>query len=395
MSQHLIIWLHGEGHATHWAQVSAGTVDGPYEIRGAEDDLAKHAKEAHRVWALVPTQKVLVSGVQLPQTTGARLLKAVPFALEDQLADDVDSYHFAIGEKLPGGQHQVAAVAHADMRAWQEELDRLGVGADFLVSEGLLLPVENDAISILVAEDTAVLRTAADRIFALDFAEVGLVLELEGGEQQHHVYGDASRVPDLGRADKITPVRDWRSWLAQQAPAAPSLNLLSGDYVSKRADGSTAWKVFTWAAVAAAIAVGIGVTASYIEAQRLTRQLDEINQSSQQVLLRVAPNTQRIVDARQQMEMLLEQKTGAASGGGLLDLLVAIGPNISADKQLEIRSMQYRDNTLLLQLHAPALPNVERIRQSIDRKSGITASLESSNRTDNGISVRIRVSRSA
>src|SRR5512139_927942 len=63
--------------------------------------LEQAATEApgRKVVVLVPGTDVLLSEPELPPKNAAKLAQIVPFALEEQLASDVETLHFAIGKR--------------------------------------------------------------------------------------------------------------------------------------------------------------------------------------------------------------------------------------------------------------------------------------------------------
>ncbi len=70
------------------------------------DTLSGVAREAAgcRVTVLVPATSVLLTHVSLPVKNRQRLLQAIPFALEEQLASDIDMQHFVLGQQGHDGR---------------------------------------------------------------------------------------------------------------------------------------------------------------------------------------------------------------------------------------------------------------------------------------------------
>src|ERR1700685_2217700 len=64
--------------------------------------LAQPAAAGRHVCVLVPGTDVLMMEPELPTKAGAKLAQMVPYALEEQLADDIDDLHFAIGRRGGG-----------------------------------------------------------------------------------------------------------------------------------------------------------------------------------------------------------------------------------------------------------------------------------------------------
>jgi len=61
---------------------------------------AAAAAGSRRLAVIVPRSDVLMTEVELPvKSGGVRLQQVVPYALEEQLAADIDTLHFALGER--------------------------------------------------------------------------------------------------------------------------------------------------------------------------------------------------------------------------------------------------------------------------------------------------------
>ncbi len=65
---------------------------------GPLEQAAQRAAGRH-VCVLVPGTDVLLTEPELPAKAGAKLQQIVPYALEEQLAEDIDDLHFAIGKR--------------------------------------------------------------------------------------------------------------------------------------------------------------------------------------------------------------------------------------------------------------------------------------------------------
>src|SRR3977135_529394 len=61
--------------------------------------LAAPRAVGRRICVLVPGTDVLLTEPEVPMKAGTKLHQVVPFALEEQLADDIDDLHFAIGNE--------------------------------------------------------------------------------------------------------------------------------------------------------------------------------------------------------------------------------------------------------------------------------------------------------
>src|SRR5687768_2774709 len=82
-----------------------------------DGDLAVLA--AGRQVALVaPAADVALFSVPLPAGNEARLQQLAPFALEEQVSEDLDQLHFAVGARDGAGQVAVAVASRERMQYW-------------------------------------------------------------------------------------------------------------------------------------------------------------------------------------------------------------------------------------------------------------------------------------
>ena len=119
MAETLVIRLRAAQEApASWLIVDAnGARSGPARSGPVADALPLAA--GRRVLLLVPGSEVALAEPELPLRGGARVAQAVPFALEEHLASDVEALHFAIGSRADSAiGTPVAAVARGLMDRW-------------------------------------------------------------------------------------------------------------------------------------------------------------------------------------------------------------------------------------------------------------------------------------
>ncbi|MCG8433349.1 MAG: type II secretion system protein GspL, partial [Gammaproteobacteria bacterium] len=91
------------------------------------------------VIVIVPGIKIITHDVKMPGKNTKRILQAVPFALEEQLVDDIDKLHFALGP-INDGTVTVAVVAKSMLETWLQTLAECGITPHALLPDYLALP---------------------------------------------------------------------------------------------------------------------------------------------------------------------------------------------------------------------------------------------------------------
>src|ERR1700753_2992108 len=85
------------GEETEWLALDETGAPTLTRQRGSLS-LAAAVWRSGRIVALAPSSQSLLAEPDLPPGTGAKIARAVPFALEEQLTEDIDELSFALGK---------------------------------------------------------------------------------------------------------------------------------------------------------------------------------------------------------------------------------------------------------------------------------------------------------
>ncbi len=134
--------------------------DGKVSQAELASDPALLAAEAtnREIIVIVPAEDTLLTSVTLPKMNRSRLLQAIPYALEEQINDDVDSLHFVAGDYHAHESLPVMVVSRARMEQWQALLQAWQIVPDKIISAIFTLPVVPDTWCVAV-DAVAVVRT--------------------------------------------------------------------------------------------------------------------------------------------------------------------------------------------------------------------------------------------
>src|SRR3979490_1410680 len=110
--------------------------------------LAAAVSRTGKVVALAPATQILLAEPDLPPGSGVRLARAVPFALEEHLTEDIDHLSFAIGRRRANGGTPVAAVSRAVLESWVSDLNAAGLEPVAMYPDISLMP-ENPSQTVL------------------------------------------------------------------------------------------------------------------------------------------------------------------------------------------------------------------------------------------------------
>ena len=113
--------------------------------------LAAAVARSAKVVALAPATQILLAEPELPPGSGVKLARAVPFALEEQLTEDIDELCFALGPRSAGGRTPVAVVSRTVLQGWSRQLGDAGIEPAAIYADISLIP-ENPGQTVLWLE---------------------------------------------------------------------------------------------------------------------------------------------------------------------------------------------------------------------------------------------------
>ena len=400
----------------------AATQSGPLAAAAA-------AAAGRRVCALVPGSDVLLAEPELPAKSGVKLQQLVPYALEEQLADNIDELHFALGRRAPDSNRTpVAVVARELMNAWLAELRAAGLEPDCLYADSELLPVNPGQAVALLEEDTVFVRApgappvslpidalsealaiaaappraagalavtaalpaaeAADES-AVAGAARGLILYSGTAEwQQHSAQVEEARAPFA--SVKVQLLSDGPLALfAQQLPGSAAINLLQGGYAPKssRAAGLSAWRV---AALLLLALLALHVVGKAAELRVLKAREHQVDASIRDTFHRAMPAEPGTTDARRRMEQRLAALRNGGGSSGLLGALQALAQARGGSAGTSVQSLNFHDGLLELTLNAPDAASLDHLSQQL-RNGGWQADLVGGNTVGSAYQGRVQI----
>ncbi|HSN72051.1 MAG TPA: type II secretion system protein GspL [Steroidobacteraceae bacterium] len=359
----------------------------------------------HRVLGLVPGTDITLARPELPVRSGPRVAQAVPFALEEQLAGDVEDMHFAVGRRDERPGVPVAGVARDRMQAWQSQFAAAGLDLDGLYAETSAVPVIPGGVTLLVDRGQLFVRRADELPVVLDVQPLAEAIQLAlatSEETRENVTVYLSQAEYDRERDLIEGLREVTAslqvkllpdgalpLLASTALQDAAVNLLQGPYAPKR-QFSVSLAPWRYAAMLAAAFFVVHLGVKGVEYWRLAREEARIDAEIAQVFETAMPGV-RQVEPRQQMQQRYFAMRGGGGGSGLLANLDPLGAAIAETPQARLEALAYRNRVLDLRMLAPDVNALEKIRTRIAER-GLNAEIQSASpREDNSTEGRLQI----
>jgi general secretion pathway protein L len=413
MPQSLLLRLPPAGEEeTEWLTLDESGAPTPTRQRGSLS-LAAAVWRTGRVLVLAPSAQILLAEPHLPPGSGAKLVRAVPFALEEQLTEDVDQLTFAVGRRRGTGGTPVAVVSRSVLQAWLADLSAAGLEAHAIYPDISLMP-ENPSQTVLWLEkERLAVRRPGALTFAVELSPVKEALVVAG------VIADpldsAAEPKPKENAILYVTREDWirvqlpfeelleefaslkvqllpdgpLPWLSRGIQSSDAVNLLQGEF-SRTTDYGARWRQWRLPAALAAALLLIHLTAQALQLRHAKHESSALDGEISQVFSSAMPGD-ALTNPRRQMQSRLERIR--KSGGGpqyFLRALQTLGGALAVTPKTTISALSYRDNSLDMTVNAPSLGALSQLTQFVG-KEGLSAEIQSSNPVGAGVEAHLHI----
>lgn len=411
MAEFLVIRFDADPHGpVTWIAVDSSGARIGAPGSGPLEEAARPAR-GREVIVLVPATCVLTTTVDIPVKRGPRLLAAVPFALEEQLADDVETLHFAAGPRRENGRIPVAVVAHEFMQGWLQRLKDADITASRIVAENHGLARIPGTMSMLVAEDQVMFNDGADTEFVLQAVKPSDALALAGvlhdGEEQessgHLLAFCEPEAEQQFEHDWIALRHELASVdlnllpdgvlprLAVTVASGRGVNLLQGRYGVKAEIGA----MFRPWRIAAILLVTLGAVAmagKAVDYYRLAREESVLKAQFLEIYREIRPqDTREILDPIATVSSLQRGSGGPTAAQVFLPSLQQLSLAIQQNSSATVEAISYRAGVVDVRLTAPDVATLDSIQEIVGRSGRFTASIQSTDNVGDRVSSRIQI----
>jgi general secretion pathway protein L len=383
------------------------------------------AESSGDFWAsvLIPVENILLASIDIPSRQSRQIKQALPFMVEELIADEIESVHIATPElaSVKSNLIDVAVIAHRLLIDWLDLLHTHQLAAKKISIDALNIPYQDNHITVLVDGDRVLVRNSKYSAICIQ-SEDFLLLFKEVLEQNKHVSDPLLRsmITLIYSAEhdydrelakilqahiqqhydeyelNITEYRESVTEIFSTTVCNtnnPQIDLLQGGYsVKEKRNGSKQQWQF-----AASIA-GFGLISYLIlmlaggwyfesRASKLDRQSVVLYQE-------IFPNERRVVSPTKQMKNHL-QRIGSRPNNNFLQLFSDISGQLSEkDNRLDVQINQLRFDSdrgdLQFQIQSSSLDQLDQLKKTLS-DAGLDVDINSATEQDDGVMGRIVV----
>lgn len=367
---------------------------------------------------LLAGEDVLLNSVALPGQKQRQLRQALPFLVEEFVADDPEDIHVVLGPLQDDGTHAVAIVRRDLLRFWMVALAKEDIYPEKVIPEPLFIPLDEKTVGSLVVDDgRCFLRTGPYRAMSLerDTLRESLRICLPAATDKHkdrkrlalwtRSDGEVSLIMELGQAIAPTQIRQVpleqshlhlvaENYVAE-AEAASQLNLLQDEFESDRRRNAAR----SLLAKVAGLVLLVFFSQVIFDVGRtiyLRSQADAWDQEARALYRELFPQDRRLINLRAQMDGHLTRLRESGSANDFLALLGTAGKYSRSFRSnefvLQRVNFSEQNQLLLLDLHTGSLQTLDRYKQAL-AQDGLKVDIASAVTEDNIVKARLRIGR--
>lgn len=397
-------WIVVDDDGTRRSPPSAGTL--------AE---AAAGVQGRPVIVLVPATEALTTVVNLPIRGGNKLRAALPYALEEHVAADVETMHFAAGERRDSGARPVAAIARATLDAWLATLDEADIQAWKVIPENYGLARIPGTMSVLIDGDLVLFNDGEDLEFVLQGANPSDAL-VAAGRLAERTEDDAPPEPSghlvvyCDAADEERLSHDWIALrhelhsvdinllpdgalprLAVTVASGRGVNLLQGKYGPKAEYGSwlRPWSRAAMLFLTLVVVLFAGKGADY---WRLTQEEATLQAQFTEAWQQIRPgSTGPVMDPVGAVNSIKRGLGATTATPVFLASLSELSTAMAQNEAASVEAISYRAGVIDVRVTSPDVETVGNIQKAISASGQFAASIQSTDRVADRINSRIQI----
>lgn len=350
----------------------------------------------NKMVGVVPGSLVTIHRVDLPARSRAKVLAAIPYALEERLATDVDELVFTMLDWKIGEYATVAVIDKHYIETLKADFANLDWQVNGLVPEFLLVPWHEQAQFTLARKN--------DGSYLLRSGECeGLVFDANALEYWWNSLNNPEvpiAVNDVEVARRLiglggTAVREWdigrqfAEWLAHDHTPFERLNILKDLDAHEQSSRLKSWTRVAVMLLGLGILTRVGM--DMYENYVLYRQSQAIDREIVEIFHETFPRITRIVNPRLQMEQQIKMlQTGRVDAGQFQVLLSAVARVVPLG-DVTLEEITFRGNTLLITCTTKDFAGLDQLKQRFAQDAQVRVELISSGSRDNKVSARFKL----
>lgn len=352
---------------------------------------------------VLPAELTFYESVKLPARSQRQAMQALPFVVEEHLAQDIENVHLAVGNKQADGAWSVLVIEQELMHSVLDVCRGCGMIPAAVVTDADALPCVAGELHIVMHDGRVLLRTTT-LATATSLEDVVTILHMltrqdaafskihfwrQSGHAQQVLLAQQLSTEFAALGDVETRIDDLDGSLSQflfRQPAVAAINLLQGPFFIRQEGKGLDW----WQIAAAVLGfawlgqTGIQTASGWYFTQGATK-LDRMAEEQYHILF---PDARQLSNPRKRLQSKL--MSGATpAGSNTFDAMFGASMqaymSIASKDGLSIKQLRYegKRSELEMEIRATTIDQLDQFKQALD-KAGLQSKISSANEADGG-----------
>jgi general secretion pathway protein L len=367
----------------------------------------------HPVIVLLNSQCLHINQVKLPTQNLQKMLKAVPYAIEEFIADDIENFHFVISKNKNSDVTSVVGIEKNTLLNIVQIFEKANINVEKIIPDAVCLAanetqwaclnylnstyLQTDTLNGLILPSEILQYTLTNRLADQTQNTPDKILlfsEQENNEALNTLsFEETSDDTEIEKINIVYNTHPLVVFCGHYKHAA-SLNLLQHEFKPKR-KSSGYWQHWKLAASIAVIWLVLNLGIATFKHSQLKDENIVAKAQIEKLYKKSFPKSRKIVNPRVQMEQKLKElKIGANnSGNGLIFLLAESFGTSDPNKQknITLQSLTFRNNRMDIGLDSTNLQSIENLNKKLNSNKNIMSEITSSSSEKDKVKGNIRI----
>ena len=358
--------------------------------------LIEAESDINSITVVIPSEQVLMLSCSVPGRNSGQIRQALPYALEEHVATDIETMHIAVGPIKSGQPIHCALIEYEQIGLWKSWLANYEIDADVLVSQAQLASSETNDCTVFIDGHQA---TIVNNQASATFEREDLVAMLEPLEIDN-IFIIGSALTDLERSQIDTEIHineqlDGTAYLVERLTEDDSINLFQGKYAVENSKGGVQ-KQMTKLAKLAALWLVVYLGGLAMQGGWLSYQADQLAQANRESYAELFPQDSipiTTAQLRRRLENKIKSKEPeqASKAPQFVQLLSASAAAMAAKGSVQSLSYNQNKNEMTVEILLRNYDQVEQIEVDLAQQ-GLKSEMISAGSVNGGINARLKAS---
>lgn len=336
------------------------------------DELKSICSETTHVTVFLPQKDILLTSAQLPSRANKQQINAIAYAIEEQLADDVENCFFAVTSQQDNDTVPVAVIDQQIMDDCAQLFSRLHINIGQILPLVYLCPWSGEQAvlaSICPISDGYLIRYGLHEGLYCQASILNQLLSLldqqtDSERKKLILFGEVGLTEPTAEGwtiDRLSKI----DLLSQIIDSKQVINLRQKQYQSTH-QWKAMLKHWQWPVVAMILLGTVVIAGNFLDFINQQKVYDELIARQQSVLKRYLPDLETSDQPKKQLLKVLADNRNSNGGAGFMEMLHEYSQLKTGFTAIDSRKIQYQQSRLVINLQSKDLKSLESFRSKLD-----------------------------